>query len=134
MYTSFLSQLQKDLYLQKKNTSELSILKKSDREQLRVDYYKRGGKAAETKYQDSLRHQNSESYYPSGERFRSALYYKDSLLKDLYFFKNGDTIKNFPHVTPDKVYHLKLLSPDSQIVSFDYFDGKILPDSYKRAE
>ncbi|MBL3658625.1 hypothetical protein [Fulvivirga sediminis] len=118
----------------KKEYFRTIYFKKSDREQLLVDYYKRGGKAAESEYRDSLRHQKSESYYPTGERFRSALYYQDSLVREAYFFRNGDTIKNFPKVELDKVYHLKLLGADSQKVSFDYWNGKILSGTYNESE
>lgn len=62
---------------------------------LKVDYYHHGPKAAESLIKNGLKHQNSESYYPSGEQFRSALYYYDTLVREVSFFKDGDTIKTF---------------------------------------
>ena len=100
-------------------------------EQLRIDYYRQGRRASETRYKDGLKHQNSESYYPSGEQFRSALYDKDTLIIDLYFYKSGDTIRNFPKLKSlNKAKHIEL-TKDSLRVSFDYFEGKVLPNSYK---
>lgn len=97
----------------------------------KVDYYHYGAKAAETMMKDDLKHQNSESYYPSGEQFRSALYYYDTLVREVYFFKDGDTIKNFPSVDHHKVYHIKLSRPDkNQTVEFYFFDGKIIQNTY----
>ncbi|UII20901.1 hypothetical protein [Fulvivirga ligni] len=104
--------------------------KKKNKEQLRVDYYDYARKAAETRYKKGKKHQNSISYYPSGQQFRSALYYYDSLIIDMYFFKNGDTIKNFPKVPFDKVYHIEIPQSDSMKIAFDYLDGKIIYDSY----
>ena len=99
-------------------------------EQLKVDFYPLGGKAAETRYKNGLKHQNSESYYPTGQQFRSALYYFDTLVIDLYLFKNGDTIRNFPKVGFDSIYPIEIMKNDSIKVRFDYLDGKIILDSY----
>jgi len=106
------------------------IYNKPANEQVKIDYYWYGPKAAETRLKNGLKHQNSESYYSSGEQFRSALYYKDSLIVDLYFFKSGDTIKNFPNVSSSEVQHIELKRSDSSKVSFDYFDGKVIYGSY----
>ena len=54
---------------------------------LKADYYLTGPKAAETYLKGGLRHQNSESYYESGEQFRSALYYHDTLVTHVFFHK-----------------------------------------------
>jgi len=99
-------------------------------EQLKVDYYKYGPKAAETRYKNGLKHQNSESYYSTGEQFRSALYFKGSLIIDLYLFKDGDTIKNFPNVSFHEVHHIELTKQDSTEISFDFLDGKIIYGTY----
>ncbi len=99
---------------------------------LRVDYYPRGPKASETFIKDGLRHNNSESYYQTGEQFRSALYYRDTLITELYLFKSGDTIKNFPQIVDDKIYHINLIhNRMKKRVRFDFYGGKILPDTYK---
>lgn len=81
---------------------------------------------------NGLKHQNSESYYPSGEQFRSALYYYDTLVREVYFFKDGDTIKNFPRVDNHKVYQIKLPRPNKKrTVEFYFFDGKIIQETYR---
>jgi hypothetical protein len=99
---------------------------------LRVDFFHRGPKASETFFKDGLRHQNSESYYESGEQFRSALYYRDTLVTELYLFKSGDTIKNFPMLTDKLVHRIKVQDPKKKAtVEFDFYDGKIIPDTYK---
>ncbi|WP_343857702.1 hypothetical protein [Fulvivirga kasyanovii] len=108
--------------------------KLSDKRTLKVEYYKFGPKCAETNYKNGLKHQNTESYYQSGEQFRSAAYFYDTLVVEVYFYKNGDTIKNFPTITDDKVYHIKLPLPNSnKIAEFDFYDGKIMKDSYFEA-
>lgn len=99
---------------------------------LKVDYYHHGPKAAESLIKNGLKHQNSESYYPSGEQFRSALYYYDTLVREVYFFKDGDTIKNFPIVDHHKVYQIKLPRPNKKrTVEFYFFDGKIIQETYR---
>jgi hypothetical protein len=109
-----------------------TIYHQSDRIDLKVDYYPRGPKASETFFKDGLRHNNSESYYSTGEQFRSALYYRDTLITELYLFKSGDTIKKFPQIVDDKIHHIKLIhSRMKKRVEFDFFDGKIIPDTYK---
>jgi hypothetical protein len=100
--------------------------------ELRIDFYHHGSKAAESLIKNGLKHQNSESYYPSGEQFRSALYYYDTLVREVYFFKDGDTIKNFPAVDHHKVYQIKLAQPDKKrTIEFYFFDGKIIQDTYR---
>ena len=78
---------------------------------------------------DSLKHQNSESYYLSGEQFRSALYFNDSLIIEYYFYKNGDTIFDYPKVDPTKVYQISLKQLDKTI-RFKVLDFKVLRDTY----
>lgn len=98
----------------------------------KVEYYHNGPKAAESLIKNGLKHQNSESYYPSGEQFRSALYYYDTLVREVYFFKDGDTIKNFPIVDHHKVYQIKLPRPNKKrTVEFYFFDGKIIQETYR---
>ncbi len=99
--------------------------------QLKVEYFKRGGKAADTKYKNGRKHQNAESYYPSGEQFSSTLYFYDTLVTSVYLFKSGDTIPDFPVFSDNKVHHLAFrTTDDSKIISYDYWDGKIIPGSY----
>lgn len=104
----------------------------SDGLKLKVDYFIHGSKAAETKFKDGLKHQNSESYYQTGEQFRSALYYYDTLIVDIYFYKSGDTIKNFPVITDDQIHHVTFFNEKSaKKIELDFYDGKIIKDSYK---
>jgi hypothetical protein len=99
---------------------------------LKTDYFIHGTKAADTYFKKGLKHQNSESYYQSGEQFRSALYYYDSLVTDIYFYKSGDTIKNFPIITDTQVHHITLFNKEQTIkIEFDYYDGKLIKDTYK---
>jgi len=99
---------------------------------LRVDFFHHGPKAAETFFKDGLRHQNSESYYESGEQFRSALYYRDTLVTELYLFKSGDTIKTFPILTDKLVHRIKVKDPRKNVtVEFEFYDRKIIPDTYR---
>lgn len=99
---------------------------------LKIDFYNDGPKAAETLLKDGLKHQNSESYYLSGEQFRSALYYKDTLIREIYFYKTGDTIKNFPVVNEKEVFHIKLHNTTkNKVIEFDLYDGKIISGSYR---
>ncbi|NBP67311.1 MAG: hypothetical protein EBU52_01065 [Cytophagia bacterium] len=99
---------------------------------LKRDYFIRGSKAADTYLKDGRKHQNSESYYESGEQFRSALYFYDTLLTDIYFYKTGDTISNFPVLDNNKVHRLKLLNKTrTKEIEFDFFDGKIIQGTYQ---
>jgi hypothetical protein len=102
---------------------------------LKTDYFIRGPKAAETYLKDGFKHQNSESYYESGQQFRTALYYYDTLITEIFLYNTGDTILNFPTLSNDKIYKIKLLSPskDKQI-EFDFFDGKIIQDTYQETK
>ncbi len=99
---------------------------------LKKEYYKRGPKAAVTFIKDGLRHQNTESFYESGEQFRSALYFYDTLVKDIYFFKSGDTIKHFPIFKDTEVYRVSLVDSARRLkIEFDFYDGKVIQDTYK---
>jgi hypothetical protein len=101
---------------------------------LKTDYFFSGPMAAETFLKDGLKHQNSESYYESGEQFRSALYYYDSLVTEVYFFKNGDTISNFPSLSSTNVHHVELQDTKNQKeISFDFYDGKIIQGTYQES-
>jgi hypothetical protein len=98
---------------------------------LKSEYFLRGPKAADTHFKNGLKHQNSESYYESGEQFRSALYYYDTLITEIYFYKTGDTILNFPKLTDDGFHRLKLLdNSSSKEIEFEFFDGKIVQGTY----
>jgi hypothetical protein len=103
--------------------------------ELQTDYYHQGAKAADTFYKNGLKHQNSESYYETGEQFRSALYFYDSLITEVYFYKTGDTIPNFPKIKDDDIHRIKVLSKDkTKQIEFDFYDGKIIKGTYKELE
>ncbi len=98
---------------------------------LKVDYFSHGQKAVETKYLNGLRHQNSESWYPSGEQFRSAVYWKDTLINEVYFYPNGDTLNNFATTHTDSISFVRLFDrKKDKVYSFYFSDGRILPSSY----
>ncbi len=97
----------------------------------KVDFYPKGPKAAEGYLYKGLKHQNYESYYSSGEQFRSALYYYDTLVVDYYFYKWGDTIRSFPKILDNEIHHITLTIPEkSKIIEFDFYDSKIILGTY----
>jgi hypothetical protein len=101
-------------------------------EETKTDYYKIGAIAQKTHMKYGVKHQASESYYPSGELFRTALYYYDTLIQEAYFFKTGDTIKNFDGFTDFKIHHVNFQLPNTKKeVKFDLFDYKIIPGTYQ---
>ncbi len=122
----------KGRYEDKANLFNTVLYDMPDGTKLKTDYFVRGPKAAETYLKGGLKHQNSESYYETGEQFRSALYYYDTLLTDIYFYKTGDTILNFPSLASDSVYRLKILSKlEDKEIEFDFYDGKIIQGTYR---
>lgn len=110
------------------------VYDKANGEQLKVDYFIDGPKAAETRYKHGYRHQNSESYYDTGEQFRSALFYYDTLIVDIYFYKSGDTIQTFPSIADDRIHSVELLKNDSTKVNLKYLDGKVIYGSYSESK
>ncbi len=108
---------------------------KSNGLELKTEYYHHGTKAADTFYKNGQKHQNSESYYETGEQFRSALYYYDSLVTEVYFYKTGDTIPNFPVITDNEIHRIRILNKyKSKQIEFDFYDGKIIKGTYKEFE
>lgn len=100
--------------------------------ELQSDYYHQGTKAADTFYKNGFKHQNSESYYETGEQFRSALYFYDTLITEVYFYKTGDTIPNFPVIKDDNIHKIRILNKDkTKQIEFDLYDGKIIKGTYK---
>lgn len=97
----------------------------------KIEFYSVGPKAATGYLKRSMKHQNYESYYSSGEQFRSALYFYDSIVVDYYFYKWGDTIKNFPKIYDNKIHHVTLTVPEkSKVIEFDFYDGKTILGTY----
>jgi hypothetical protein len=128
-----------DLTLPKKNKYEdksalfnIIVYEQTTELKLKTDYFHSGPKASETYLKNGLKHQNSESYYETGEQFRSALYYYDTLVTDVYFFKSGDTIKNFPALADTNIHRIGLFDKArGKKIEFDFYDGKIIQGSYK---
>jgi hypothetical protein len=119
-------------YADKSKLFRIIIYKESDGSALRTHYFPHGPKAAETLLKSGLKHQNSESYYETGQQFRSALYYYDTLIRDIYFFKTGDTIKNFPTITDSEVHHITLFDKaELKKIEFDFWEGKVVSGTYK---
>lgn len=100
----------------------------------KIEYFNDGPKAAEGYLINGRKHQNHESYYSTGEQFRSALYYNDTIVVDYYFYKWGDTIRNFPYVSDTVIKHITLTVPEkSLVVEFDIYDGKTVIGTYKES-
>jgi hypothetical protein len=98
---------------------------------LKRDHFKSGPKAMETFLVNGYKHQFATSYYETGERFRSALYYYDTLIQETYFFKDGDTIKGISFHDDAIVYHIRVSHQVRKtLVEFDIIDGKIMENSY----
>jgi hypothetical protein len=101
---------------------------------IKYDYFIEGPKASTTTLKGKLKHQNSESYYETGEQFRSALFYYDTLIHEIYFYKNGDTIKNFPRIEDLEAHHISISANEKhRRMEFDYYDGKIISGTYTEA-
>lgn len=110
----------------------LQTYKTGKSSQLKVEYLDKDTKISEVNYKNGRKHQQANSYYPTGEQFRSAAYFYDTLVVDYYFFKNGDTIPNFPKIRDNDIHRLAFRSLDrSTTFSFDYWDGKVIPGSYQ---
>jgi hypothetical protein len=125
----------KGRYDNKSGLFKTIIYKQSNGLDLKTDYFIHGPKAAETFLKDGMKHQNSESYYESGQHFRSALYFNDTLITEIYFFKTGDTIKNFPTIIDKDVHRIRLIDkPRSKNIEFDFFEGKIIQGTYKEID
>lgn len=98
----------------------------------KTEYFPNGPKAAETYFVRDLKHHTAYSFYESGEVFRTADYYYDTLLRENYFQRNGDTIRRFPKIHMDIPQHVELTLPDKVTrISFDFFDGKIIGGTYQ---
>jgi hypothetical protein len=121
----------KGKYEDKSTLFKTVIYRQENGVDLKVDYFVHGPKAAETLLKNGMKHQNTESYYESGQQFRSALYYYDSLITDIYFFKTGDTIKTFPLIKDKEVHRIVLLDKKrSKKIEFDFWEGKIVQETY----
>ena len=98
---------------------------------VKVEFYESGTQSARTLYKNGVKHEQSISYYESGEKFRSATYLHGSLVSETYFFKTGEQIADFPLITDDKIHHIELLDPNRSVdIEFDFYDGKILGKTY----
>ncbi len=96
----------------------------------RSEYFRSGALAAETLLYEGRKHHESNSWYESGELFRTATYYHDTLLVEMYFLKTGDTTRGFPNAD-SSVRHISIRdSNTNKLISFDLIDGKIVEKSY----
>jgi hypothetical protein len=96
----------KSKYADKSSLFNTVIYEHSKDLKLKTDYFNHGPKASETFLKDEMRHQNSESYYESGEQFRAALYYYDTLVTDVYLYKSGILLGIFLRYTTRKFIEL----------------------------
>ena len=121
----------KGKYEDKSTLFKTVIYRQANDMDLKVDYFVHGPKAAETILDNGMKDRNSESYYESGQQFRSALYDCDSLITDIYLFKTGDTIKTFPIINDKEVHRIVLFDKSrSKKIEFYFWDGKIVQETY----
>lgn len=124
-----------DKYADKSILFSTVIYKQANGLDLKTDYFVHGPRAAETFLKNGLKHQNSDSYYETGEKFRSAIYFYDSLVTEVYFYRTGDTIQNFPSVNGGQVQQIRLTDKSgNKTIEFDFYDGKIIQGTYKETE
>ncbi len=98
---------------------------------LRTEYFEHGLWAQETILVRGYKHNESTSYYESGEIFRKATYYHDTLLTESYYFKSGELIYNFPKLRENKVFNIKLLDSNRQkFITFNFYNNKLVPETY----
>jgi len=94
------------------------------------EHFQNGLPAAETFFLDGRKNHESKSWYESGELFRTATYYNDTLLTETYFLKTGDTIRNFP-AADSLIRHITIEdSKTKKHIRFDVIDGKVVEKSY----
>jgi hypothetical protein len=118
------------IYKHKERFFHVSHSKLSDEFEIKEEFFPSGPKAAETIYKGRWKHHKSQSFYESGEPFRIATYFNDTLLTEVYFLKSGDTIRNMPVADTINIYHFEKIIENKQI-DFSLFDGKIIGGSYK---
>ena len=98
---------------------------------LRTEYFEHGLLAQETILVRGYKHNESTSYYESGEVFRKAIYYQDTLLTETYFYKNGTLIEYFPLVEENKVFKIRLTNiAKDTLILFDVYNNKIIEKTY----
>ncbi len=98
--------------------------------QLKVEYFDMGSIAATTKIKNGYKHQQSESWYPNGKQFRSAVYWYDTLINEVYFAPTGDTIKHSTTWNKKDPTFIKVEGYGQSNYSFYCSEGKIIPDTF----
>ncbi|MCZ8353139.1 MAG: hypothetical protein O9340_00280 [Cyclobacteriaceae bacterium] len=110
-------------------TKKIQVISKETK--LEIFYFSHGLRAEETYYQNGLKQFESTSYYESGEVFRKATYFQDTLVSENFFFKNGSSIESIPELTPNKVVSVSLINNTKDtLVMFKCFNKKIIEASY----
>ncbi len=108
----------------------VKVTRISDNEFLRTHYFMLGGKAQDMRFKNGLRHQHSESYYESGYQFRSALYYYDTLVTEVFFSPEGDTLEL---ITKTEMHDNAILlfrnRQRNKLIQVGYIQGRILPST-----
>jgi hypothetical protein len=98
---------------------------------VKTEYYHRGPKAAESFYCNSVQHGESISFYENGAKFRVAQYDHGTLVSETYLYKEGDTIKSFPHIRDNDVHVITITdNARHRRLIMEFYDGKIIEDSY----
>jgi hypothetical protein len=119
-------------YAARANLFHSQVQFQSDHTAIMTEYFPGGPIAAKHTLLRGKRDGLSESYYETGELFRSALYSNDTILLEAYFYKSRDTISTFPIIRNLSVYTISVTDTPRKIkASFDFYDGKIIGGSYK---
>lgn len=98
---------------------------------MKVEYFDMGTVAAETKMKNGFKHQQSESWYPNGKQFRSAVYWYDTLINEVYFAPTGDTIRHLSSWHKKEPVFVKIEDYGQHNYSFYCSDGKIIPNTFE---
>ncbi|QSE98554.1 hypothetical protein [Fulvivirga lutea] len=98
---------------------------------LKVEYFDMSNVAAETKIKNGFKHQQSESFYPNGRQFRSAVYWYDTLINEVYFAPTGDTLKHSVKWHDKEPIFIRLKGYDQNEYTFYCSEGKIIPGTFK---
>lgn len=98
---------------------------------LKVEYFDMVTVAAETKMKNGLKHHQSESWYPNGKQFRSAVYWYDTLIYEVYFAPTGDTIRHLTRWHRKEPTYVKIEDYGQHNYSFYCSDGKIIPNTFE---
>ncbi|MEM1406429.1 MAG: hypothetical protein AAGG59_06620 [Bacteroidota bacterium] len=109
--------------------SELIV--KDSLHSIRIDFYGKH-RVCESHLLNDVKHGRSKSYYISGELFREARYVNGLLKEENFFFKSGESVTQRELSNDNLLLKIADRTPnDSLMVTLKYWDGKIIPGTYK---